>query len=232
MSKFNHYAVSLDKAVKAYREKYHTAEKAMQKAKADYERVKDESVHHDFRETPVEKIRRESNVLKYKARADEAKAEFAEVWEGRHSLMTMAEKLRSQLADDVTAAYYADPAAIDQSVMVLLDSGILTAKEYRKLYDDAVSAGNHTMCRVIKGYAEKEVEKSLKQHGQFHPDVSILNGVVHDAKANDGRAVMGDYDMLKTCVQYITGNPEIGTPGNPAILDEWDGLTAQAVDEF
>lgn len=232
MSKFNHYAVSLDKAVKKYREKYHAAEKAMQKAKADFEKAEEASKHHDFRETPLEKLRRESEVTKYKTRYEEAKIMLNAAWEDRFSLMAQAEKLRNQLADDVTAAYCADPKAIDPATMTLLDSGILTAQEYQRLFNDAVEAGNHTMQRIIKGYAENLRRENEKHYGQNYPDNSILNAVAHSTTMNDGRAILADFDTLKTCVRYIVGNPEIQRDGNAAMLDRWDELIGQAVEEF
>ena len=233
MSNFNHYAVELDTAVKEYRNRFHEAEKAVKDAKKAYDKAREESRPAKSL-TPVEKINQESRVLRYQARYEEAVASLREVTKDRFSLLTTADKLRSQLAEDVNRAYCADPAAIDRNVMTLLDSGILTAREMRKLVDDAKEAGNPTMCRIIKEYANKTIKENEKRWGVHDPELSDLNYVVDTASKNDGRFILGEFDNLKTCLTYITGDPngeyhrDIGT----GVLDRWEEITSQAVEEF
>lgn len=233
MSNFNHYAVELDTAVKEYRNRFHEAEKAVKEAKKAYDKARGES-NPAKSLTPVEKIKQESRVLYYQARYEDAKSSLQEVTKDRFSLLTTADKLRSQLAEDVNRAYCADPAAIDRNVMTLLDSGILTAREMRKLVDDAKEAGNPTMCRIIKEYANKTIKENEKRWGVHDPELSDLNYVVDTASKNDGRFILGEFDNLKTCLTYITGDPngeyhrDIGT----GALDRWEEITSQAVEEF
>ena len=125
MSNFNHYAVELDTAVKEYRNRFHEAEKAVKDAKKAYDKAREESRLAKSL-TPVEKLNRESRVLRYQARYEEAAASLQEVTKDRFSLLTTADKLRSQLAEDVNRAYCADPAAIDRNVMTLLDMVVLS----------------------------------------------------------------------------------------------------------
>ena len=46
--------------------------------------------------------------------------------------------------------------------------------------------------------------------------------------------ILGEFDSLKTCLTYITGDPngeyhrDIGT----GVLDRWEEITSQAVEEF
>lgn len=90
------------------------------------------------------------------------------------------------------------------------------------------------MCRIIKEYANKTIKENEKRWGVHDPELSDLNYVVTTASQNDGRVIMGEFDNLKTCLTYITGDPngeyhrDIGT----GVLDQWEEITSQAVEEF
>ena len=129
-------------------------------------------------------------------------------------------KLRSELAQAVESAFCADPKAVDPATMTLLQSGILTVNEYSRLMDDAKSAGNFTMVRLI-GKASADAAKTK---GENDPAAGELRALAHRSRENPGDSVLSSFDMLADAFTRSTKNP--------GLIDHWNDLCSETVENF
>lgn len=208
MSKFNSYAKRLNEAAKEAFEKYQKAEKAYQAAEQARTRL-------PWNATQEQKTLAEARIIE--ARNDLKKAQEA-FTAGR----TVMDGARAELVKDLGRAYTANPEDIDPNTMELLKSGILTPGEYVKLANGAISSGNNTMLRLIGSYAEKYGEAnrealSMEERG-------ALYGVSSRAKGSTGAAELSNYDTLVSIFDRCANNP--------GIINRWDELTSEMVENF
>ena len=129
-------------------------------------------------------------------------------------------KLRSELAAAVESAFCADPKAVDPATMTLLQSGILTVNEYSRLMDDAKSAGNFTMVRLI-GKASADAAKTK---GENDPAAGELRALAHRSRENPGDSILGNFDALADAFTRSTKNP--------GLIDHWNDLCSETVENF
>ncbi len=230
MSRFNTYARRMDKEVKKYRDRYKDAKKRLKEAQDRYAEFQRQP--KPYNETRAERYERETEEEELKREESNARFLFEEVRNDRYSVLDNAKKIRNELAKEISEAFCADPSAIDNGILTLLNSDVLTAKEMKKFADAARESGNHTMCRIIAGKAKERAEELFQKEGNRHPDYSVLNGIVHDAQMNDGRAILSNFDALVNCAQYCVGNPELHRPENEGMFDRWEQLTESLVENF
>ncbi len=136
------------------------------------------------------------------------------------------EATRKELAAAVGEAFRADPAQIDTATLELLKSGICTPDEYGALLHKAAEDGNPTMCRLIGRYAEDAAAAALEAAGGYmgDPTASALRAVSYQSKSYNGKQWLEAFDYLTDVYNRACRNP--------AMIDRWDGLTAETVDRF
>ena len=61
--------------------------------------------------------------------------------------------------------FSAKPGQVDTATVELLKSGILEPDEYARLMNDAGTAGNATMQRIIGRFASEAAEQAEKEFG-------------------------------------------------------------------
>ncbi len=161
----------------------------------------------------------------YAAKSARAEADFLEAKEGvRAAKMKMEAgktelaRIKKTLTADIEKAYAADPAQVDRNALELLKTGILTVEEYQRLYNDAAEAGNHTMCRVIGKYALEQAE------GKGSIEGSALRAVAYAARTMNGSEYLEAFHAIEDVYSRCTNNP--------AMIDHWDMLLGETIDNF
>ena len=205
MSKFNSYAVRLNKAAKDAFGEYKTVEKAYQKAE-------DWRKNLPWNATAEEKTIAEASAI-------EARKNLKKAQEALFACADSLKGIRGELAEALGNAYRANPEDIDPNTMELLKSGILTPAEYVNLANKAIANGNNTMLRMIGSYAEK-----VAQDTREAAERGALLTVADRAKNSTGAAELETFDNLV--------NTFTRCANNPAMIDYWDGLTEAAIDAF
>ena len=210
----------------SYAEKIKGLTKVMdgyEEARAAYEAAKKEAGRHPIRTgwgvTPDEL----SKAYKAAGKLKEAEAAFSEAKKSLEGLPKTMEKLRSQLAEEVTRDLQANPADLDRATVDLLTSGICKPEEIRRLYDEAKTP---TTKRYIAKYAEQEAKKVdglLLEEGERNRLHSLLSGVASDGKnigVENSEAIQA-FDVAGEVVQRISRNP--------SMIKYFDSLTEDAL---
>lgn len=232
MSRFNTYARRMDKEVKKYRDRYKEAKKRLKEVQDGRAKLREQRRFSGYNETSAERIENDLEDARLEKEENSAKYAFEEVRADRYSILDNAKKIRNELAKDISEAFCADPSAIDNGILTLLNSDVLTAKEMKKFADAARESGNYTMCRIIAGKAKERAEEVFQANGNRHPDYPILNQIVYEAQMCDGRAILSNFDSLVNVAQYCVGNPELHRPESEAMFDRWEQMTASIVENF
>ena len=139
-------------------------------------------------------------------------------------LMEHGEEIRSirrALVDAVGGEYSADPKQVDAATLTLLQSGILTPDEYARLLSDAQTKGNFTMARLIGKAADTAAD------GLEHEDVNAaaeLRAVAIESTETPASKYLEAFDFLTDVFDR--------TCNNPAMIPDWDMLTAETVENF
>ena len=213
MSRFNDYAKKLDEQAKAAFKAYRDAEAAYKRAEAKAKEYPQRNgfVNADY---AAKSARAQADFLEAKEAYRKAKSVFAE-----HE--TEFKAIRSELAAEIESAYSVDPAQLDNNTLELLKSGILTGSEYAKLLNAAQAAGNPTMVRLIGKYAQ---DAAAAKYGQSDRAAAELRAIAYQSKTNTGSAHLDAFDYMADVFHRCTNNP--------GMIDHWDELTAQAVQNF
>ena len=202
MSKFNTYARRLDNTAKEFFKEYTEAHAKLEKAK----------MARRLAQGAVEQTRRDADLLEAQGAFDTTMSNWAE--RGERAL----QDLRGELEDAIAAAFVVDPAAVDQNVVTLLNSGICTSADFERMLKDA--ADNSTMQRLILSHIEKEATL---------PDTDpterrALNVLLNNGKVSMGGAAFENFDALGGVFHRCLRNP--------SMIPRWDDLTADAVENF
>ena len=125
--------------------------------------------------------------------------------------------LRGELEAAIAAAFVVNPADVNQNVVTLLDSGICSSADFERMLKDADSS---TMQRLILSHVEKAATS---------PDVDpaerrALNALLSDGRGSMGGAVLESFDALGGVFHRCLRNP--------GMISHWDGLTADAIEDF
>ena len=155
----------------------------------------------------------------YAAKAARAASDYAEAeqafsslkWRMQNDYPGKVDAIRKRLAAEIEASNMANPADIDQAIMELIRSGILTASEYRKLLDTAQANGNSTMARIIGKAAMDAAE------GKNDDEAASLRGVAYSSREHSGEAVLEAFDNMKHVFSRSMNNPYMAA--------KWDELT-------
>lgn len=216
MSRFNGYARKADEIAKAAFEEYRKAEAGYKKAEAA---AKQYPPRHGMVDAQyaAKSARAQADFLEAKQAYATAQRVFAE--SGRQF-----DGLRKELAAEIESAYSVDPAQLDNNTLELLKSGILTGSEYAKLLNAAQAAGNPTMVRLVGKYAQDAADAAAAKYGQSDRAAAELRAIAYQSKTNTGSAHLEAFDYLADVYRRCTNNP--------GMIDHWDELTAQAVQNF
>ena len=226
MSILQKHTKNLRKAVKDYYDQYQTAKADMDKAEAVYKATAEDARGFARRNSgaSLEIARANAFVETRRVEMEEAKKHFQTVRKARFSVLDKAKKIRQELETDVKAAFLADPAQVDNATMTLINSGILKAADYEKLFNDAQTSGNTTMCRLI-AKAAGNLAKTAEGN-----DRVALNLLSHKAESLDGNADLNAdikaFDETVFSLSLGIGDAEIGRTENMDTVAYWLDSTA------
>ena len=124
-----------------------------------------------------------------------------------------------EFAVAVSEEYGARPEHIDDKIMQLLNSNIMTATEYDRLLNQQIAKGNVTMARIIAGAAKKKSNET-----EDRKERALLYDVSQNAPADYG----SEKNKLFEALQF-TYNRCIN---NPILADRWDELVTPIIEKI
>lgn len=104
----------------------------------------------------------------------ELEATTAEIKAIRQDNDTNTRKLAAELETEFAAT---DTSPETGRILALLNTGALTARDYRELYNQAKTAGNHTIIRVIGKYADDAAAARSRSHPADDEEALALRAV-------------------------------------------------------
>lgn len=215
MGKFKSYAEKLNETARAAFVQYTLAAEELEKAQAA------------ARETPMPTGGTVSDEY-YRKALDAAqalrKAQDAEK-AARDAMQTAESKmrdLRAKLYDAVRDEYYPYGKDIDEKDMQVLQSGIMTADEYRRMYEVAKATENWTMCRMIGKYAG-EYGNQREKAGALD-EAQEMRALQYDSELNRAAPVLDAFESLIETFGSMQRNPHI--------IPRWNELTAEIIESF
>lgn len=222
MSKYQHYAESLDTAFKAAREKYLDAYNAVKDAEKKVEDAKTETDKRFKGEADL--LREERATALHRAEAAFRILE-ANVWP---AFDTVRDELTQKLRAEVRADGIAVPEDLDANAMTLLQSGILRVDELEALAERY--ADNYTMSRIIGQYAKTAYTDEKK------PETRQRLAAISRSADNDLDAVLEAWNGLLDACRTCSGRGYGEEKGKPALVvtisKQWERLTEAAIAAF
>ena len=231
MSILQKHTKNLRKAVKDYYNEYQTAKADLDKAENIFrESTADAKAFSAKNPNSSLEIARMNAVSETRrVEMEEAKKHFQTVSKARFAVMDRAAQIRQELETDVQAAFLADPAQVDNATMTLINSGILKAADYEKLFNDAQTSGNMTMCRLI-AQAAGNLAKTIASD----KDRATLNMLTHKAKSLDGNEALNKdirgFDETVLALSFGIGDAETRRTENMDTVAFWLESTADSED--
>ena len=130
--------------------------------------------------------------------------------------------LRRKLEKALDEEFCVKPSALERDVLYLLDSGILTGREFEILIDNALKENNYTMARLI---GKKAAELAIQvTQDKDHALSKQLNAVRHKADIHAPKSFLKAFDELIDIYRR--------TAVNTSMLPRWDELTAPLFEVF
>lgn len=219
MTKFNKYAIELDKIARAAFAEYQTAQERLSRAETQRKQYP---------------MRQGAVTADYTAHSARAQADYAEaVAEVERVRRKMQEgeyqqqiaNLRADLAAKVRDTYSVDPAQIDEKTLALLQSGIMGVSDFERLMNQAVNEGNITMLRLACKYAGDAADKRVANTMYGNDDISKqLRALSMTGDRYNGSAIMEGFDSLSFIFNRCASNPPM--------ITEWETMTAEIVERF
>lgn len=217
MSKFNHYAVDADRIAKEAFKEYRKAETALENAE---QKVKE--YPEIFGQAQSDEYRMNSAV----AKADLLKAQdglkIAQAAFRNH--MNELNDMRTNLVKAIETEYGVTPSDVDQNTMELLKSGLLTAKDFERLMENAKKSGNHTMVHMIAKYAGEKAEIDRRENNDLSADGMLFESISHEGNMDNGQEILNQFDVLLYAFDK--------TSQNPLMIDNWEELTSSIVESM
>lgn len=203
MSIWRKHVKSLRKAVQSYYDEYLTAQGAVEKARLDLEEAKREeravsakNRERIYVELAAHNVKAKELILQAK------KDDLKRVNNKRFDLLNKSREIRENLSRALDDDFTVNPSDVDSNVLALMDSGILKANDYVKLYDEAEKSHNVTMMRLIGGKAGALADKETDSATQ-----STLNNI-YNASISGKSNELQEYDGYSFIVSRATGDPE------------------------
>ena len=144
----------------------------------------------------------------WQGKVQERKQELQEIERKFETLLIKLQSMRKDVILAMEQENFADPKKIDRDVLYLLDSGILSPAEYKKLYEE--SAGNPTMQRIIRKRVESLADDQI---GKTDIESMQIRSLYYSMKQNENDQT-GDYDVLLNLFERIITNK--------SMIDHWD----------
>lgn len=210
MSKFNSFAIKVDEIARKAFEEYSEAHAAFQTAEAK------------FQSYPQGK--QNADALKAKAAFFEAREKLNQAQRNMGGYNDTVAVIRRELSAALSDEYAADPAAIDGNTITLLQSGILRPDEYGKLMNEARTAGNTTMARLIAKFATDAAEKISKEYGQGDQKARELRVIANQGNIDPANSALEAFDVLADTFRR--------TMRNPSMIRAWDELAGPIIQAF
>ena len=138
---------------------------------------------------------------------------------GFYSYRQRMNEVRKEFVAAVESHFTADPAAIDMATIELMKSGILTAGEYNRLMDRAISEDNHTMARLIGQHA-----KAAAENAGSTDEAANLRAIAYKSNGMNGSNYVEAFD-------FVTGLYD-RCSRNPALYGKWDELAGEVIEKF
>ena len=208
MSQFNEYAQQFDAIAKENLSKYEAARNECEDAKRLFENCRPDGTAVKTAEKEYLKaayMQKEEKFRKLKNELDGNDKYFKDV--------------RAGLENAVAEAYSMDSDYVDEKVMTLLNSGLMTANEYEKLLEKQLAKGNITMARVIAGAAKMKAD-NVKDRDEAR----ALRAVAALDPKRKSRIYIDNLDaMMSVYFRAIK---------NPALIKMWDKLIGEAIRNF
>lgn len=225
MSKYNIYAKKLDAAFRDAQEAYaaevaklNAAQKARDNAFAwSSERAQGIAAS-------LEQAERQAVTIALQA-AKEAFAKAARQIVDNYRVSV--ESLKQELSEAVDAANLVDPAAVDSSALALLNSGIMTAADYRHMLERF--SDNPTMCRMIGKYAGDAAVAARDNRQE-----SAALRAVHIEAGRDSYSVIDTFNALADAsIRYMGASSPERHEFSQQMQAHWDdGDIREAIDNF
>lgn len=211
MSKFNHYIRQInDIAAEAFDE-YNAAKNAVDAA---------ESKRNAYPRKNGMGYEYAAKSARFEAEYQEAKATLeAFKRNGFYNHRKRMDEVRKDFVEDVGNYFSADPAAIDMATVELMKSGILTAGEYNRLMDRAISEDNHTMARLIGQHA-----KAAAENAGSTDEAANLRAIAYKSNGMNGSNYVEAFD-------FVTGLYD-RCSRNPALYSKWGELAGEVIEKF
>lgn len=215
MSKYNGY---IKRANQIARNTFNN----FRQAEAAYKKAKENAAKYPQRMGWVDA---EYAAKQARATADlrDAELEFKKAKEAFTAGKGEFKKIREELAAELEDDYSATPDKLDGATLELLKSGIMKAGDYSRLYEKAKADGNSTMARIIGQYAGEAAETMAKKSGESQ-DTKTLRYVAFKSGEDSGKDYLAGFDSIA----HIYDRCGI----NPAMIDHWDELTGEVVENF
>ena len=222
MSEFNSFAVEVDAAIKAYFERYRSAQKRVNDLK---EKLR-EAAKDQTREGQYNLARLQVDLNAAQEVVTAVKRENADVLQGIN-------KTRENLKSEADKVFCADPSKIDPNVMKLFEYGILSVSEFEALSDKAVKEHNYTMLRILGAAANEAAEGHYKNDRDA---IQRLSMVSHRATEHTTGAVLRSFDQIVSAAKYAVGDPNAYSSDrsepNEFFFDHWDEVAGAAIENF
>ena len=138
---------------------------------------------------------------------DDAKLSLSEKEKAFYSKYEELKRLRKDLESAIDESELASAKDLDKDTIYLLESGILTPREYEKLYN---GANNNTMRRIIKKHIDQAGDEYIKAHGD---DKTSMEYRILQTNTFESDKI-GDYDVLLSVFERSINNK--------AMIDHWD----------
>ncbi len=215
MSKFNQYAKRLNSTVKEAFDQYKNAEKAVKKTEQIYRDWCNEKIGSGDYEKLAKKSRAKANY-------EEAQSNLRVAGAYLRSVRAEVGLIRDELAAAIDNAYCVDPSKLDNNSIELLKSGIMGVNDYKNMLRSAQKADNITMIRIIGKYAE-----GMSVEADRHNDIenrAEYNYIVDQCRQEDGSGFLKSFDSLANAFERCTENT--------SMIDSWDGITSETIENF
>lgn len=216
MGQFRDYGRRFDEKAQAVFKEFHEVETEFKKAEQEHRAWPE---RHGLVE------------LDYAVHSAQAKVDFlaaqAKYKEAKKKLMaTQFKALRDELEAAIETEYAANPGQVDNNTLKLLESGILTPVDYKKLVHDAKIANNRTMLRFIGQSADKLARTLIDSGRQVDQskayELQVL--AVQCTQEATGAHHLQNFDALNKVFDM--------TAANPAMAGHWEKLTGPIIEQF
>ena len=226
MSIFKKHIRTLRAEVKAYLSEYQKAQSAVEKAKADYEKSAEDTKVFIARHmnSPLEIARHKNRTEQLFIIWQASKEELQKINDRRLDILNRVNETREELKAEEEANYQADPAKVDTNTLLLLNSGILRASDYEKLFADARNAGNITMIRLIAQAAEKLADTEKDKNKRIS-----LNNLCAEARDCEHEEVDA-FDEYASALKTGIGSAEYHREVSPEVVQYFLDVTADCED--